>query len=388
MRRVCVVITARPSYSRVKTVLDSVSRSEDLELVLIVTASALLDRYGNVSYEIEKEGFRIDSKVYTVLEGESPSAMAKTTGIAIIELTTELQRLKPDVVLTIADRYETIATAISATYLGIPLIHLQGGEVTGSIDERVRHAITKLADIHLACTRQAANNIIRMGENPESVFVTGCPSIDIASHIQKESTRDLDLFRIYKGVGNKLDLSQTFIVAMLHPVTNEFLEAESQAALLLQVLKEEHKQVLWFWPNVDAGSDGTSRALRCFREENHLEHFFFIKNVSPSHFLELLMMASCIIGNSSVALRECAYLGIPAINIGSRQQFRERGPNVIDCSWEYNSIKNALSLIGDSRLRVSSNLYGEGQSGERIAKILSEIDLDRFRQKALYIQTD
>jgi len=386
IKKVCVVITARPSYSRVKTALSAILESTGMELQIVVTASALLDRYGNVSKEIESDGFTITSRVYSVLEGESPSAMAKTTGIAIIELTSVFERLKPDIVVTIADRYETIATAISATYLGIPLVHLQGGEVTGSIDERVRHAITKLSDYHFACTQNAAENIIKMGEHPSRVFVTGCPSIDIANQIADYADLSFDLYKNYHGVGNPIDLSQEFVVSLLHPVTNEFMDAERQATILLETLNLTGKQVIWFWPNVDAGSDGTSRAIRCFREKDHSSPLYFIKNINPKHFLELIKKSSFLIGNSSVGIRECSFLGVPSINIGSRQQHRERGSNVIDCDWTEDSISRAISNIGKREYKEKSFLYGDGYAGEKIAHILNESNFGSLlTQKCLFI---
>src|SRR3954470_19655631 len=182
-RKVCVVITARPSYSRIKTALLAIREHPALELQLVVAASALLDRYGNAVRVIENDGFEIAARVYMVLEGENPAAMAKTTGIGVLEMSTVFDNLRPDVVVTVADRYETLATAVAASYLNIPLAHVQGGEVTGSIDEKVRHAVTKLADLHLVSTKQAAERVIRMGEDPATVFVTGCPSIDLVAEI-------------------------------------------------------------------------------------------------------------------------------------------------------------------------------------------------------------
>src|SRR4051794_28303335 len=172
-RRVCVVITARPSYSRIKTALEAIREHPDLELQLVVAASALLDRYGNAIQQIEADGFHIDAHVYMVLEGENPTSMAKTTGLGLLELATVFDNLHPDVVVTIADRYETLATSVAAAYMNLPLAHVQGGEVTGSIDEKVRHAITKLADLHLVSTELAAGRVMRMGEDPESVHITG-----------------------------------------------------------------------------------------------------------------------------------------------------------------------------------------------------------------------
>ena len=179
-RRVCVVVTARPSYSRIKTALAAIQNHPDLELQLVVAASALLERYGDISQLIQSDGFTIAARVFIVLEGETPTAMAKSTGLGVLELATVFDNLKPHVVVTVADRYETLATAVAAAYMNIPVAHVQGGEVTGSIDEKVRHAVTKLADLHLVSTSRAAERVIRMGEVPDTVSVTGCPSIDLA----------------------------------------------------------------------------------------------------------------------------------------------------------------------------------------------------------------
>src|SRR6267142_5281435 len=182
-RKVCVVVTARPSYSRIKTVLTAIEQHSDLQLQLVVAASALLDRYGSAINVIKDDGFQVAAQVYMVVEGENPATMAKTTGLGLVELSTIFDNLKPDVVVTIADRYETLATAIAAAYMNIPLAHVQGGEVTGSIDEKVRHTVTKLADLHFVASSKAAERVIRMGEEESTVFVTGCPSIDLAAHI-------------------------------------------------------------------------------------------------------------------------------------------------------------------------------------------------------------
>ena len=183
MRTIAVVVTARPSYSRIRSALVAIRDHPDLELRLIVGASALLDRYGAVPRRMAADGFEVDERVQVLVEGENDVAMAKTTGLALLELTSVLDRMRPDAVVTVADRYETLATAIAASYLGIPLVHVQGGEVTGSIDDRVRHAVTKLADLHLPANATAAARIVAMGEDPTRVVVTGCPSIDLAAAV-------------------------------------------------------------------------------------------------------------------------------------------------------------------------------------------------------------
>ena len=198
-RKVCVVITARPSYARIKTVLEAIQCHTDLELQLVVGASALLERYGPVVDVMRADGFHPDAVIYTVLEGENLVTTAKSTGLGIVELATIFSSLKPDLVITVADRYETIATAIAASYLNIPLAHVQGGEVSGSIDGKVRHAVTKMADLHLVANQQAAERVIRMGEEPDTVFVTGCPSVDLAARVLAEGPARFDPFGHSQG---------------------------------------------------------------------------------------------------------------------------------------------------------------------------------------------
>src|ERR1700704_3399418 len=199
-RKICVVVTARPSYSRIRTALKAINEHPDLELQLVVAASALLERYGNAIQAIERDGFAIAQRVYMVLEGENLVTSAKSTGIGLSELATVFDNLKPDAVVTIADRYETLATAVAASYMNIPLVHVQGGEVTGSIDEKVRHAVTKLANLHLVSTKLAAERVRRLGEEPETVVVTGCPSIDIAADVAARPELDFEPFEKYGGV--------------------------------------------------------------------------------------------------------------------------------------------------------------------------------------------
>jgi UDP-hydrolysing UDP-N-acetyl-D-glucosamine 2-epimerase len=220
-RKVCVVVTARPSYSRIKSALLAIVEHPGLELQLVVAASALLDRYGNTIEYIERDGFEIAARVYMILEGENLVTSAKSTGLGLVELATVFDNLQPDVSITIADRYETLATAVAASYMNIPVAHVQGGEVTGSIDEKVRHAVTKLANLHFVSTEKAAERVIRMGEDPDTVFVTGCPSVDLAASILGNPALDFDPIEKYGGVGVPLDLSDGYLVVIQHPVTTE-----------------------------------------------------------------------------------------------------------------------------------------------------------------------
>ena len=278
-RRICVVVTARPSYSRIRSALHAIREHPDLELQLVVGASALLERYGSAIHAIEHDGFAPAARVYMVLEGENLVTSAKSTGLGLVELATVFDNLQPDAVVTVADRYETLATAVAASYMNIPVVHVQGGEVTGSIDEKVRHAVTKLANLHLVSTALARVRVIRLGEEPDSVVLTGCPSIDIAAQVQLSPSLDFDPFEKYGGVGPRGDLSKGYLVVMQHPVTTEWDEARKQVDETLYAAKDVGLPVLWFWPNVDAGSDGTSKGIRMFREKETPEGFHFFRNI-------------------------------------------------------------------------------------------------------------
>lgn len=374
-RKVCVVITARPSYSRIRTALFAIRNHPDLELQIVSAASMLLERYGSSVTHLEQDGFKVDARVYMVLEGENLVTSAKTTGLGLMELATVFDNLKPDMVVTIADRYETIATAIAAAYMNIPLVHMQGGEITGNIDEKVRHAITKLADIHLVTTQAARERVVRMGEDEQRVFVTGCPSIDLAHEVLMNPGEKIDPFERYGGVGATVDLSNGYLVVMQHPVTTEYESGRRQITETLYAIKELGLPTLWFWPNVDAGSDGVSKGIRSFRELESPTNIHFFKDIPPLDFLRMVNRSRCIVGNSSVAIRECSYLGVPAVNIGSREGGRERGPNVIDVGYERKAIEAAI-LENINRPRPQSvSLYGDGRAGERIANVLSNVSL-------------
>lgn len=375
-RKICVVITARPSYSRIKTALQAIKEHPKLELQLVVAASALLDRYGTAINFIEKDQFHITTKVFSVLEGENVTVSSKTTGLGILELSTVFDNLQPDIVITVADRYETMSTAITASYMNIPLAHVQGGEVTGNIDEKVRHAITKLSDYHFVSSENARERVIKLGEDPDFVFNTGCPSIDIADQVMRNQDQDFNPIKHYGGVGADTEIfNGDYLVVMQHPVTTEYQKARYQVEQTLHAVKDLNMPTYWFWPNVDAGSDGTATGIRVFRERNENNTIRFFKNMEPTHFLQLLNNCKCLVGNSSVGIRECSYMGIPVVNIGTRQMRRERGENVIDVDYDSEEIKKAVQFWLENGKPGRSQIYGDGKAGEKIAKLLSELEL-------------
>ncbi len=373
-RKICVVVNSRANYGRIKSVLHEINKHPDLELLLIVGASALLYRFGNVKEIIESDGFEISGQVYLIVEGENPTTMAKSTGMAIMELATMFENLKPDIVVTVADRFETMATAIAASYMNIPLAHTQGGEVTGSIDESVRHAVTKLSHIHFAATRQAAENIIRMGEDPSNVHCTGCPSIDIISDLDLELPTDI--FHRYKGVGPDIDPEKPFLVVLQHPVTTEYGEGLQQVNETLAAIEKIQMQTVWLWPNVDAGSDDISKGLRMYREKKNPEFIHFFRNFSVEDYARLIHNSACLVGNSSSALREGAFIGVPAVNIGTRQANREHGSNMICVNYDAKEIEKAVKKQIKNGRYERSTLFGDGRAGERITEILCKTKIN------------
>ncbi len=376
-RKICVVITARPSYSRIRTTLFAIKNNPNLELQIVVSASALIEKYGSVVEIMKKDGFQPDDFVYMVIEGSSASTTAKSTGLAVMELATIFHNKRPDIVVSIADRYETMATAIAASYSNIPLAHVQGGEVTGSIDEKVRHAITKLSDIHLVSNDDSAKRVEKLGELRNKIFITGCPSIDLAKDVSLENFEIFNPFNKYLGIGNKFNIDNSYYVMMQHPVTTQYKKSGEHILETLNSLKELNFPTFIFWPNVDAGTDIISKNLRIFLKEvtEKKLNFYFYKNLKPKDFLRLINSCKCLIGNSSVGIREASYLGVPVVNIGDRQNKRQRHKNVIDVNYNKLEILDAISVQHSKGKYVKSNLYGNGNSGNEIAKVLETVEM-------------
>ena len=384
-RKVCIAVHSRANYGRIKTVMREIDNHPLLELQLIVGSSALLTRFGSAINNIRADGFKELATVSSIIEGENPTTMAKSTGLAIIELATHFENLKPDIVLTVADRFETLATAIASSYMNIPLAHTQGGEVTGNIDESVRHAITKLAHIHFPATKKASEFIVRLGEDPKTVFLTGCPAIDLVAESDLVLNKDkLNINKI--GVGGEINLERDFLLVLQHPITSEYGEGVSQINETIKAvykLSQKGMQVLWLWPNVDAGSDDVSNGIRTFRENIKARNIRFFKNFQPEEYVSLLANAKCIIGNSSSGIREASFLGTPCVNIGTRQTGRERGENVIDVNYKSDEIYNAILKQIKNGKYPKSNLFADGNSGKKIAQILSTVE-PKIQKKISY----
>ena len=296
--------------------------------------------------------------------------------------------VKPNIVLTVADRFETLSTAVAASYMNISLAHSQGGEVTGSIDESVRHAITKLAHIHFPATERAKEYLLRMGEQEETVHLTGCPAIDLVA--ESDLALPEDLFNRTSGVGDELTTKKDYIIVLQHPVTTEFGSGFKQIQETLEAAHDVSKtgmQIVWLWPNVDAGSDDISKGIRMFRDREEAKNMHFYKNFTPEDYVLLLANARCIVGNSSSGLREGAFLGTPCVNIGTRQSGRERAANVIDVKCDANEIKKAINDQLKHGRYESSHLVGDGTAGTQIANILATSNL-KIQKQISYVSED
>ena len=372
MKKVCAVITNRAHYARGKLVLKAINEHPDLELQLIVAGSALIDKYGNIITKIEEDGFKINKKITMLLEGGTPTAMAKTTGLGLLEFSTAFENLEPDIVLIRGDRYEILAPAIAASYLNIPLAHIEGGDVTGTIDESVRHAVTKLAHLHFATNELSKERILKMGEIPENVYNVGSPDAEFLN------SQDLTFnpAEIWKGetigVGERPDLSKEYLIIMQHPVTTEHKKSKEQTEETIKAIHELKMPTIWIWPNVDAGTDELSKAVRVYRENTEQNHIQFVRFLDPTLFAKLLKNAACIVGNSSAGIKESSFLGTPAVNIGTRQQGRLKDKNVIDVTHDSEKIKEAILKQIKNGNYNQSELYFKPDTSKQIANTLAE----------------
>ena len=379
MRKICVFIGSRANYSSIKSVMRAVQDHPDLELQLVAGASALLERFGRVEDLIRKDGFTPDYTFHNIVEGENPTTMAKSTGLGIIEMAMVLDNLKPDFVVVVGDRFEMMAITIAAAYMNIRVIHTMGGEVTGTIDESIRHAISKFAHVHFPANEDARQRIIRMGEDENFVFNVGCPRIDLVAEELRQDSYDFllngsDIFNKYKGVGKDFDITNPFLLVSQHPVTTEFGNSRWQIEQTLNALNELKMPTIILWPNIDAGSDDVSKGIRTFREKHNADWLYAFINLPTSIYIHLMNVTSCLIGNSSSGIREGAFIGTPVLNIGTRQNRRMHANNVLNVGYNSKEILNGIKKQVQNGHYKRSTIYGDGSAGGKIVDILAAVD--------------
>ena len=377
-RKVCVVLVDRANYGRLKPVMRAIAVRPDLELQVVAAGTMVLERFGLPVRVVEADGFRVDGEVYIELEGSTPATMAKSVGFGIVEFASEFQRLKPDIVLLIGDRYEALSAAVAAAYMNICIAHVQGGEVSGSIDESARHAITKLAHFHFPSTARSAEYLVRMGERPDTILAVGCPSSDIAFEL--DEALDPEVVNT-QGSGAWIDVRNPFLLAVFHPTTTEYGGEQRQIEELLEGLERVAMQTLLLWPNIDAGADHISKAIRVFRDQRKPVWLRTIINLAPEDYLKVLANTACAIGNSSSFVRDAGYFGTPVVLVGNRQDGREADVHVAASAPLAHEIAAALSRQLAHGRYEPSRLYGDGRVARRVADAL--VRLAPYMQKRL-----
>jgi UDP-N-acetylglucosamine 2-epimerase (non-hydrolysing)/GDP/UDP-N,N'-diacetylbacillosamine 2-epimerase (hydrolysing) len=371
MKNICVVTGYRSDYTKLKSVLHAISTMDGLHIQIVVFGAHLLGDHGHTFENIESDGYVIAHKCATNIEGDTPLTMSKSIGFATIELASAFEKLDPDIVLIVGDRYEILAAAIAASIGNIPVAHIQGGEVSGTIDETIRHTITKLSHVHFPSTELSKKRVLLLGEDPTRVFNVGCPAVDYIKNIEYVSRKNL---KCVPGLSRlKINFEKPYIILIQHPVTTECSQAGDQMQITLEALQECGVQTILIYPNPDAGAFDMLRAIRQFSRKNEKESIICnkYKNLPFESYLNLLKNSNCLVGNSSSGIREAAEFGIPVVNIGNRQLNRERTSNIVDVDHNKNEIIASINKsLHIKKIYDERKIYGNGRASEKIAQIL------------------
>lgn len=372
MRTIGVVTGTRAEYGLLSPVLKAIERHPELELCLIVAGMHLSPEFGYTAREIERDGFKIDVRIDTLLSSDTGAAMAKSLGIALLGITQAFEKRLPDIILVLGDRGEALAAAIAGTHMNIPVAHIHGGEVTkGMVDESIRHSITKFAHIHFPATKQSAERIIKLGEEEDRIHVVGAPALDIILNEELVSPEVL-------AEEFHLDLKKPIIMLAQHPVTTQAHQAAEQMTETVEALIEMKQQTIIIYPNADAGGRSMVEVIKKYEKLPFIQTY---RSLPYKVFLSLMRIATVMVGNSSSGIIESASFGLPIVNIGIRQEGRQRADNIIDVPHERKEIAMAVKkAIEDEEFRAKAkgceNPYGDGKTGRRIAHILSRIEIE------------
>jgi GDP/UDP-N,N'-diacetylbacillosamine 2-epimerase (hydrolysing) len=368
VRKILYVTGTRADFGLMASTLKQIAAHPELQLQVAVTGMHLSPSYGLTVRDIEALGLPIVARIPTNVEERTPAAMAQGIGEAVIGLTHAMAQSRPDLVVVIGDRGEMLAGAIAALHLGIPIVHLHGGERSGTVDEPVRHAITKLSHWHFVATEESRDRVIRMGERPEHVWITGAPSLDDLA-AQGAKPRTQVLFELGLAAADR------FVLVLFHPVVQEMDDAYAQTAALAQALRDTLAQsrthIVWLAPNADAGSAGILQALDEIGDERLLR----ITHLPRPVYVAALSHAEALVGNSSSGIIEAASFGTPVVNIGNRQRARERNLNTVDCAGDQSAIAAAIAQVLAHGRYPPANRYGDGRAGERITHLLATLSV-------------
>ena len=386
MRRIAVFTGSRANYSSTKTIIRELERDPFMEVVSIVGGAATLQRYGAIDKLMVAEGLPKPAFTFNMyIDGESHADMAKSCGLGLMEMSTILSNLNIDGLVVVGDRYDVMAPVIAAAYMNIPIIHTMGGEVTGTIDESIRHAITKFAHLHLVANDDAKQRVIKMGEVAENVITVGCPRMDLVKEaVETDDLTTESFYKKYPGVGPQVDIEGEFLLVSYHPVTTEASLIREQVNNLMVALEEISLPTIMLWPNFDAGGNDVAKSIRTYREKNNPSWLNLQTNFSVEDYSRLLKRTKCLIGNSSSGVREGAFLGTPVVNIGTRQNSRLAGPNVLNSKNDVKNIINAIKNQIQSDDKESSDLYGDGNTGKRIVEAIKKFELTTLQKRITY----
>ncbi|PYR04458.1 MAG: UDP-N-acetylglucosamine 2-epimerase (hydrolyzing) [Acidobacteria bacterium] len=383
-RRICFPITSRAYYGRSQLLIRKLHAHPEIELELMLGGSILLDKYSrHIADDINAGGFNISTTLFNVIEGGNHVAMAKTACLTALEFTNGFHAADPDVIVICGDRFEQLALAMAAAYLNKTIAHIEGGDVSGSIDESVRHAITKLAHMHFVTNEHARRRVLAMGEDPKYVFNTGSLDVELAAQVTTSITSE----RINGyGVGHAIDVTKPFLLVIQHPVTTED-DNRAHVEETLRAIADLDIQTIWIWPNPDAGTGEIADRLRHFREQagRPAARMRFITDVPVDEFVALLRIASCLVGNSSAGIKECSYLGTPVVNIGARQQGRLHAGNVTHVEYDAGRIGAAVRRQMAHGPYAPSDIYYKPGASDAIVNVLCGAELytqKRFHETA------
>lgn len=370
-RKVCILATSRATYGYKKRIIRLVYEAPDLELQLIVTGMHPLKQYGYSINEILEDKVPIAAQVDMMIGGDTPASYAKSLGVEMQGLVQTFDMLKPDIVLVTGDRGEMFIACATAAYMNIPVAHIQSGDVSGHIDGAARHAMTKLAHIHLPACEDSAKRVENMGEEPWRIHNVGAPQLD--EIVQGEKFRKTEMEKIFS-----LDFNDSVLLVLQHPVLVENDRAANQMHATLQAVKESEHHSLVIYPNVDAGNESIINMIEDYGKAENIQ---IERNMERSVFISLLTHVSVLIGNSSCGILEAPSLKLPAVNIGNRQRGRMQACNVINCEYDKNDIKQSIQrALHDDTFRKDLqgcvNPYGDGYSSERIVDILRSVEIN------------
>ncbi|MDC0343250.1 UDP-N-acetylglucosamine 2-epimerase [Alphaproteobacteria bacterium] len=370
--KVCLFTGTRADYPRIKSIIPLLENSKQFDLKIIVTGSHLLKKFGFTYKEIINDGYKIHKKVRMfhqniddTLYGNTLAFSNCAKGIAKV-----IEEIKPDLAIVTVDRVETLAIASACALMNVPIAHIQGGEVSGTIDESIRHAVTKLSHLHFVSTKLSARRIIQMGENKKNVYTVGCPYTDILEKIKQKKTKSNKLVKLIQG-------KSKYVIFMMHSVTTNINEIKKNLQKLIAAIKNisEDYYIFSFLPNTDPGCNYIIDNLKKNKKIK------IIKNLDSYLFLELMKYSQFMIGNSSSGIREAPTFKTPYICIGSRQNGRERSSNVVDCSYNTQEILKYVKYVTSNRrfqkkLKNCKNIYGSGNVAKKIFRIIKQNNIN------------